>query len=114
MEPETISQIDNELKKIQERADELNAKKDALSSLTPLERLAISMFRTSAVAKMDSDWYYHYKDGVPTWKSELQQRYIRKASQLVTAIERTHTPNTDGSHITLCNDLAVYFDDFNR
>lgn len=87
---ETRALIEKARAKLDEMSEQLDSAETKHNGLTNTQKLAI-MLHNKLCKWNHTDgcgWYYHVKDGLPTWEDYSQQEYLRKATLLCRKAEK--------------------------
>ena len=81
---ETRALIEKARAKLEEMSKQLDITENKHKELTSTQKLAIVLH--NKLCKWNHTdgcgWYYHMKDGLPTWADHSQQEYLKKATLL--------------------------------
>jgi hypothetical protein len=77
-----MNEYEIEIQNLEKQIIELKKKSDKLDALSEEQKFALTLYNNLS-RNVDSDWYYYYEDGVPTWAGHDQTRYLTLAKILL-------------------------------
>ena len=80
-----INQIDDEIRKMHKKINELEEKKNMIQMLTPEQRVA-DYIHESRCHMNHTDccpWHYEFEDGIAQWEDSAHKHYLDKAIALL-------------------------------
>lgn len=80
--------IDARISELETQIKSLKETKERLQALTPAEDLAIFLHDKLCTWNHTDgcEWHYEIKNGLPTWKSDAQKRYLHNACTAIRAM----------------------------